>query len=222
MSDHNPGAGVTAQMQPVTDEPVTSELLLPGFGDEGVPPDPPSPLGEEDWPSQVAKPGVRLRLPTAILCALFLAAAGLWGGSVLQKKEGGSTATGGLSAGARSALSRLAGSNASTGSPFGSGANATTGTVTDIIGNTLYVTNASGNLVRVKLSSSATVTRNATSSLSGLKPGDTVTIQGTTPVDGSMTASSVAATAAGVKSIGRAGGFGNGLGGSAASSSASN
>jgi hypothetical protein len=74
-------------------------------------------------------------------------------------------------------------------------------------GTTLYVTNASGNLVEVTLTPSTTVTRNAKTSLSGLAPGDTVVVQGTTAKNGTVTAASVAATAQGVTA-----GFG-GLGG---------
>ena len=51
-------------------------------------------------------------------------------------------------------------------------AKATTGTVTDIEGHTLYVTTSSGSLVAVKVSSSTTVDRNASTTLAGLKPVD--------------------------------------------------
>lgn len=130
--------------------------------------------------------------------------AGLWGGSVLRGSQASTSATTGAAA-ARAAFSRAGG----TGAQAEATSTATTGTVTDIIGNTLYVTNSSGQLIKVTLSSSATVTRNSTSALSVLKPGDTVTVQGTTPKSGSMTASSVAATAKGVSS---SAGFGAGRG----------
>jgi len=208
MSDHNSGAEVTASI-----EPVTATLVLPPFGNDVFRPDEPDGLGDEGWPSQAAKRGIRLRLPTAILLGLLLAAAGLWGGSLLQKNETGSTiATG--AAGARGAFARAGGTR----SPFASSASGTTGTVTDVIGNTLYVTQSSGNLVKVTLSSSATVTRNAKSSLGALKPGDTVVVQGTKPSNGSMTASSVSATAAGVRTAGAGGGLGGAFGGGATGS----
>jgi hypothetical protein len=82
--------------------------------------------------------------------------------------------------------------------------------VTDIIGSTLYVTTASGNLVAVTVGTNATVDRNAKSSLAALQPGDTVTVQGTKAKDGSVTASSVSATQAGVSS-GAAGFAGGGF-----------
>jgi len=208
MSNHNPNTDVTAPIEPVTDT-----LVLPRFDDDELPPDATDSLGDEDWPTQTAKRGIHLRTPTAILVALLLAAAGLWGGSFLQKQNG-STAGATSVAAARAAFSRVGGA----GSSASATASGTSGTVTDIIGNTLYVTNSSGQLIKVTVSSSATVTRNASSSLSGLKPGDTVTVQGTTPTNGSMTASSVAATAKGVSS---AGGFGGALGGGASRSGAS-
>ena len=82
---------------------------------------------------------------------------------------------------------------------FGSGG-ATTGTVTDVIGKTLYITSSSGSLVKVTLGPSATVTRNATSSLADLKIGDTVIVEGVKTKSGAVTASSISATAAGVSS----------------------
>jgi hypothetical protein len=90
--------------------------------------------------------------------------------------------------------------------------------VTDIIGSTLYVTTASGDLVAVTVGSNATVDRNAKSSLAALQPGDTVTVQGTKAKDGTVTAASVSATQAGVTS--GAAGFGGGGFPSAASATA--
>ena len=81
-------------------------------------------------------------------------------------------------------------------------ANITSGTVTDIIGNTLYVTNASGSLVAVEVGSNTTIDRNAKSSLSAIKPGDTVTVQGTKSSTGSVSAASVSATESGVSTTG--------------------
>ncbi len=95
-------------------------------------------------------------------------------------------------------------------------ANATAGTVTDIIGNTLYVTNSSGNLVSVTIGPNTTIDRNAKSTLSALKPGDTVTVQGTKSANGTVAAATVSATQAGVTSgLGGFGGFGRGATGSA-------
>jgi hypothetical protein len=206
MTDHTSRNDITESI-----DPVTTTLVLPRIGDEPSSPDTTDGLDADEWPTQTAKRGLHLRTPTAILLALLLAAGGLWGGSVLQKHQGGSTGTASALA-ARSAFARTG----ATGSPFASSSSATTGTVTDIIGNTLYVTEASGSLVKVTLSSSATVTRNAKSSLGALQPGDSVVVQGTKVADGSLTASSVSATAAGVSSSSAGRGFG-GFGGAATS-----
>jgi hypothetical protein len=68
------------------------------------------------------------------------------------------------------------------------------------------VTNASGALVKVTVGPSATVNRNAKSSLGSLQVGDTVVVEGSKASNGSVTATSVSATAAGVTSS--FGGFG--------------
>jgi hypothetical protein len=154
-------------------------------------------LGDEDWPAATAKRGVRLRTPTAVLIGLVLLAGGFWGGAILQKDEG-SSGSGGF-ASLRSEFSRGATSRTGGSSLFGSGG-ATTGTVTDVIGKALYITSSSGSLVKVTLGPSATVTRNATSSLADLKIGDTVIVEGVKTKSGAVTASSISATAAGVTS----------------------
>jgi len=54
--------------------------------------------------------------------------------------------------------------------------------------------------VAVTVTSNTTVNRNAKSSLSSLQPGDSVTVQGTKSKNGTVSASSVSATQAGVSS----------------------
>jgi len=156
------------------------------FGDES-----------EEWPEHTTSKGVRASWFVTVLSALLLLVVGLWLGAYLQRGQ----------------------SSASTSftSPFGSGSGATsgasglkalenaasketTGTVTDIVGHTLYVTNSSGSLVAVRVSSSTTVDRNASTSLTGLKPGDTVTVKGTKEKNGTVEATSISDTAKGVTS----------------------
>ena len=119
-------------------------------------------LGEEDWPAatrEAWRSGPRT--PTAVLVGLLLVVGGFWGGAILQKDEGELWRRRPLVAAVR-VLPRARPSRTGS-SLFGSGG-ATTGTVTDVIGKTLYVTSSSGSLVKVTLGPSATVTRNATSS----------------------------------------------------------
>jgi hypothetical protein len=181
----------------------------------------------EAWPEQSTKKGLRASWPIAVLVALLLIIGGVGLGAYLQRSHSttSTAATGraGFAGFAGFGGAAAGGAAGAAGAAGGAGAGAatsdvTSGTVTDIIGNTLYVTNSSGNLVKVTVSSTTTVDRNAASTLSGLKPGDTVTVQGPTAKNGSVTAASISATAKGVTVTGGGGfgGFGGGGGGAGA------
>jgi hypothetical protein len=164
------------------------------------------------WPTRTRRSGIRVRLPTAVLLALVVAGVGFWGGSTLQKDHGStaSAATAGNFAALRNARAR--GTSGGFPGQTGGGSNGTAGTVTVIQGNTVWVTAADGSLVKVKLTQATTVTRNATSTKGALRPGDTVVVQGAAAKNGTVTASSVAATAKGVAPTG-SGGFTGAAGG---------
>jgi hypothetical protein len=192
-------------------DPPTQEIFVSPTDNGGaVPPSTPVPAfdddgGDDEWPDRGPRKGVRMSVPTVVLLALLVAAGGIWGGAALQRSHGTTSGT----AGGASALASLFRNRASaTGGGFAGSAlaGATTGTVTEVSGSTLYVTNASGALVKVTVAPSVTVDRNASSTLASLQVGDTVIVQGTKAANGSVTASSVAATAAGVTST--FGGFG--------------
>jgi hypothetical protein len=156
----------------------------------------------EEWPESSTSKGFRASWFVTVLSALLLLTAGLWLGAYLQR---------GHSSSATSSLSSLFASGAPTGgiglsSIAKAAAKETTGTVTDIEGHTLYVTSSGGSLVAVKVSSSTTVDRNASTTLAGLKPGDTVTVQGTKEKNGTVEATSISDTAKGVTSTGFGGG----------------
>jgi len=191
-------------------DPPTEEIFVPGNGrrpaaatapaGSGEQPWGASPTDDDEWPDRGPRKGIRLSVPTVALVGLLIAAGGIWGGAALQRSHGTSSASG-----ATSSLASLFGGRgaSSTGGATGtSGAfgAAATGTVTEVSGSTLYVTNSSGNLVKVTVGPSATVTRNAKSSLGALVAGDTVVVQGTKASNGSVTATSVSATGAGVTS----------------------
>ena len=174
----------------------------------------------DEWPSQGPAKGLRLPWPVAGLLVLLLAFGGLWVGAYMQRHSSSSTSAaspfGGLSLPGGAGAAR--GTGGAGGFP-GASSSGTAGTVTDIIGSTLYVTTASGSLVAVDVGTNTTVNRNAKSSLAALQPGDTVTVQGTKAKDGTVTASSVSATQAGVSS-GLAGFGGGGFPGAASGSAA--
>jgi hypothetical protein len=190
-------------------EPVTEEVIItrsprhvaaPGSvgGSDG-------PLEDDDdeWPVRGPRNGIRMRVPTVLLFAVLIGAGGLWGGAALQRSHG-STST----SSAATSFAALGRSGTTGASGLGG---ATTGTVTSVTGSTLYVTNSSGNLVKVIVGPSATVSRNAKSSLAALQVGDTVVVQGSKASDGAVTATSVSSTAAGITS--GFPGFGGGGGG---------
>ena len=163
------------------------------FGDEA-----------DDWPEHAASKGLRASWFVAVFSALLLLGVGVTLGAYLQRGQPSSSST---------SLSGVFGSNSvATSGASGlkalskAAAKQTTGTVTDIVGKTLYVTTSSGTLVAVKVSSSTTVDRNASTTLSGLKPGDSVTVQGAKEKNGSVEATSISDTAKGVTSSGFGGG----------------
>jgi hypothetical protein len=157
----------------------------------------------------------RTRLPflTALL-ALGVVGAGMFiAGVEVQKHEGGSTSSGAGSAGASfaSRLGRTSTTGTTSGSATGSGGfgglGATIGTVTAIKGSTLYVTDSSGNVVKVTTSPASTVSKTVSSSVKKINPGDTVVIRGSQAKNGTIAAESI--------SVGTAGSFGSRGGGDA-------
>jgi Domain of unknown function (DUF5666) len=205
MSDSDSTMSTTAA--PELDHP-TQEIAVtrpdrrpaPGPGGTGEPPwDAGVTDDDDEWPDRGPRQGIRMSVPTVALFGLLIAAGGIWGGAALQRSQGTSS---GSSAAASSfaSLFRNRGGTTGGGGFAAALAGATSGTVTEVQGSTLYVTNSSGALVKVTVGPSATVDRNAASSLGSLQVGDTVIVQGTKASNGSVTASSVSATAAGVTS----------------------
>jgi len=167
---------------------------------------------DEEWVSQTTH-GIRLAIPVAALTAVVLVAGGFWGGAELQKSQGGtSSPLASVAARFRSALG--AGATGAGGAGFAgrfASTAAAAGTISVVDGNTLYVNDtATGSVVKVTLTKSTTITRNADSAAIDLRPGDTVTVQGATGNSGAVSATSVSATAPGVSS--GFGGFGRGVG----------
>jgi hypothetical protein len=190
---------------------LAGEEISPVFADAG-----PEDDDEDEWPVRAPAKGVRLGIPAAAMLAVTLVALGFWGGAVAQKSHSTATAGGlpaAFAARLRNAASGATGATGATGAggfqfPGGGtgGSSGTTGTISVVDGDTLYILTASNELVKVKINTSTTVTRNAKSSAAELRPGDTVVVQGATGAGGAVQASSVAATAKGVSST--AGGFG--------------
>lgn len=156
---------------------------------------------EDDWETHEheqlpPRPRRKLIAPVPLaLLAVLIAAAGFIGGVLVQKGQQDST-TGGLPSGLPNFADAQSGGGAD-GEGRGSG---TVGEVSSVKGKTLYVTDAQGNTIAVKANSASEVTRTAEGRLRSIKPGDTVIVQGSERDDGSVRASSITATAAGVES----------------------
>lgn len=203
------------------DEPVTEKLVIPSLSVPSVgaasPRTPQVPGAAvpfdttsepEDWPARGPAKGIRLGWPVAVLLVLLIGGGGIWGGAALQRSQGTSTSSLASTIASRFASRSGAGGSSRLGGLGGAASTAATaGTVTEVKGSTLYVTNSSGNLVVVTLTPSTTVTRNAKAKIGALDPGDTVVVQGTKSTNGTVTASSVSDTAQGV-STGVGGAFG--------------
>jgi hypothetical protein len=154
------------------------------------------------------RPRRRLVTPvTAVLTAVLIAALGFIGGVKVQKAQG--TGTGGT--GRAAAFARGFGGGAG----GGGGGGATVGSVASVDGKNFYVKDSSGTTVRVRTTSNSKITRTAVAKVRDVHPGDTVIVQGTTSSGGTVTATSVAATAADARS-GLAGLLGRGADGAAA------
>ncbi|MGH9225108.1 MAG: hypothetical protein ACRD2W_15315, partial [Acidimicrobiales bacterium] len=73
---------------------------------------------------------------------------------------------------------------------------AAAGTVKLVDGANIYVTDASGNVVKVTTSDASRFTKSGPGSLSDVRPGDPVIVQGQRGEDGTVAASEVTSTAA--------------------------
>ncbi|MDX6515958.1 MAG: hypothetical protein QOH73_1624 [Gaiellaceae bacterium] len=139
----------------------------------------------------------RLPLLTALLALAVVGAAAFVGGVEIQKHYGAATTAAGAGAGAGRFAGRFgAGGAGATGAPGGlagpggAGASGTAGIVTAIKGTTLYVTDFTGNVIKVK-AGSAKVQKTVNTSVKGLHPGDTITLQGPKQKDGSYKATTI-------------------------------
>ncbi|HEX5924800.1 MAG TPA: hypothetical protein VFY45_13275 [Baekduia sp.] len=175
---------------------------------------------DEPQPDDTLPARSRRRLLTPVsggLLAIVLVAGGFIGGVQVQKHQGSDNggARNGLpaafaarlAAGGGQAPGAAGGPGTGTARSGGGSGGATAGTVANIKGSTLYVTSADGTTVKVKTNDNSKVTRNAAGSVASVHPGDTVVIQGSTGSNGTVTASSITATAKGVTPAGFGGAF---------------
>jgi hypothetical protein len=176
---------------------------------------------------------------SALLLAVILAGIGFYAGIRVEKNQLASSST----TGAASALSRFAGlgssstSGSSARSLFGgsggggfasrfgagglaglAGGNDTIGTVSSVNGNTIYVTDTSGNTVKVKLSGSTKITKTESVSKGKVYPGDSVVIGGVKGSNGTVTATTLSDSGSRAATSGTSGASSSSSGASAVSS----
>lgn len=161
----------------------------------------------------VARAGRRFSRSTTALAVLLLLVVGFFAGVKVQQREGGSSRSGTTNL---AALARAAGARGPSGpsgasrQQQGTGGGATIGSVKLVDGDTIYVTTTGGNIVKVRTTKSGTtVTKTSTGTVSDVRPGDNVVVQGSAGEDGTVNATRVNDTGTG----GFAGGDGFGGGG---------
>jgi hypothetical protein len=171
-----------------------------------------------------------LNRKSAALAAVITCAAGFYAGIRVEKGQLGSNASaattsaaGGAAIGARTGASAGAstatGAGGGSGFPgagrFGAGGNATLGTISSVNGNTIYLTDSTGNTVKVTLSPTTKLTKSLGVSKSSLHPGDAVVIQGVKDSKGTVSATSVSDSGARPAASGSSSSSGSSGGGSA-------
>jgi hypothetical protein len=140
---------------------------------------------------------------TSVLLALLVGAIGFYVGIRVEKSQLPSTAsTSGTPTGSRLAgalAARGAGPGAGGGGlarAFGAGGgggggNSSFGTITAVNGKTLFLTDVSGNTVKVAVSSATTITKSLGVSARSVHPGDTVIVSGLKGSNGTISATTV-------------------------------
>jgi hypothetical protein len=142
---------------------------------------------------------------TAALAAAITCAAGFYIGIQVEKSQLGTPATAAAS-GTAAGTGTGTGAGAAAGFPgagrlggagAGAGANASIGTISSVNGRTIYLTDPTGNTVKVTLTSSTKLTKSLSVTKSSLHPGDSVVIQGVKNSGGTLVATSVNDSGAG-------------------------
>ncbi|HVA52405.1 MAG TPA: DUF5666 domain-containing protein [Acidimicrobiales bacterium] len=204
----HPDEGATSEGPTMVSTPPASTLAASREGVDELPFDE---IAEEDdeWLSTGPARGIRLAVPAAALLAVVFVAAGFWGGVTLEKNHAGSSGSAAAGFAGRTRAGGAGGGFGFGGAGPSAASAGTTGTISVVNGTTLYILSSTGALVKVTLSKSTTITRNADTTPAGLRPGDTVTVQGATSANGNLAATSISTTAPGVSSS-TGGGFGGG------------
>jgi hypothetical protein len=162
---------------------------------------------EHDWDTEEQQPSMTSGRPrrrffnrrSAALAAVITCAAGFYAGIRVEKGQLSSTTSAASTSatGARTGTAAAGGAGGFAGrfggggGAAGGGGTASLGTISSVNGKTIYLTDTTGNTVKVTLSSSTKLTKSLGVSKSSLHPGDSVVIQGVKNSTGTLVATSV-------------------------------
>jgi Domain of unknown function (DUF5666) len=182
-----------------------------------------APQDEEPLPRRPRREFFNKR--SAALIAIVTCGVGFYAGVRIEKGQVGNpsaitlptAASGAARSGATGARAGGSGLAALFGGGAAGGANSGTsfGTISGVKGSTLYVTGATGNVTKVRLSSATKISKSLGVKRSSLHPGDTVVIRGLKGSGGTLVAASVSDSGASAGGFAAAGGGGSSSGGSA-------
>lgn len=216
------GSGEAAtELLPLVPEPAGGGAVVPAPRPEDVLAEPPD---ARDVSAELAAPP-RRKLPwlTLLLSAGVVAVAAFTGGVLVEKhhkdsanpfsqlavsragsSSGAGRTGGGFGFGGGGAT---AGGGSGTGTGAGAAGGLTLGTVKLVDGDTIYLTDAQGDTVKVTTNGSTKVTQSKDGKVSDLKPGQTVTVRGTRSASGDVTATTVTQGEGAASGFGGGGGF---------------
>src|SRR5581483_10354825 len=133
---------------------------------------------------------------TGVLVAVLVGAVCFYAGVRVEKGQVSNNSS--AVSGAARAFAARAGAGATGGSgtagragAFAGSGNLTFGTVSSLSGKNLYITDTSGNTVKVTVTSSTAVTKSQTVGKKAVRPGDSVVVQGVQNARGALAAASV-------------------------------
>ena len=128
---------------------------------------------------------------TLLLCAGIVSAAGFTAGALTEHRQSPSG-----SGGRSFSATAFASARAAAGAGAGTGTGATTGAVLLVDGDTVYLTESSGTVVKVVTGKSTLVLLNGPGTVADLKVGQSVTVRGVPDSSGDLAATSVTETGA--------------------------
>ncbi len=158
-----------------------------------APPPTPGPDVDAPWTQPSKGKSVTVRLPIAIAVVVIVALLGVWGGAQLK----GNSASASVNAAGTTNGNRFGGEfpggggRGQGGAGGGAGFGGTAGTVQSVNGNTITITDASGQTHTITFDASTTITKSDTATAADITPGQNIVVRGSQATDGSTTARAI-------------------------------